>query len=59
MNLEDSSLIVFRNISHRKLRSWLTILGIIIGVAAYIYKKGEEKKSEGQEKIKIKKLGDE
>ncbi len=36
MSLKDDLFIVLRNISDRKLRSWLTILGVVIGVAAII-----------------------
>ncbi|MEW6722837.1 MAG: ABC transporter permease [Candidatus Micrarchaeota archaeon] len=36
MKLEDSVEIALTNIAHQKLRSWLTILGIVIGVAAII-----------------------
>lgn len=36
MKLEDIIEISFINIRHQKLRSWLTILGIVIGVAAIV-----------------------
>ena len=36
MKLLDILVISFRNLSQRSLRSWLTILGIVIGVAAVI-----------------------
>jgi len=36
MKLEDSIEIALTNIMHQKLRSWLTILGIVVGVAAII-----------------------
>jgi putative ABC transport system permease protein len=36
MRLEDSVEIALTNIMHQKLRSWLTILGIVVGVAAII-----------------------
>src|SRR3989338_6317582 len=36
MSLKDDFFIVLRNISNRKLRSWLTVLGVVIGVAAII-----------------------
>jgi len=36
MSLADDFYIVFRNSSNRKLRSWLTVLGVVIGVAAII-----------------------
>ena len=36
MSLKDDFFIVIKNISHRKLRSWLTVLGVVIGVAAII-----------------------
>lgn len=36
MSLQDDFFIVFRNVSHRKLRAWLTVLGVVIGVAAIV-----------------------
>ncbi len=36
MSLKDDFFIVLRNISSRKLRSWLTVIGVVIGVAAII-----------------------
>jgi putative ABC transport system permease protein len=36
MKLVDILVISFRNLSQRSLRSWLTILGIVIGVAAVV-----------------------
>ncbi len=36
MSLKDDFFIVLRNISNRKLRSWLTVLGVVIGVASII-----------------------
>jgi len=36
MSLKDDFAIVLKNVSHRKLRSWLTILGIVIGVTAIV-----------------------
>lgn len=36
MSLKDDFFIVLRNISNRKLRSWLTVIGVVIGVAAII-----------------------
>jgi len=36
MKLLDILVISFRNLSQRSLRSWLTILGIVIGVAAVV-----------------------
>jgi putative ABC transport system permease protein len=36
MKLADSAEIALTNIMHQKLRSWLTILGIVVGVAAII-----------------------
>ncbi len=36
MSLYDSAVIVLRNASQRKLRSYLTILGIVIGVASIV-----------------------
>ncbi len=36
MSLKDDFFIVLRNISNRKLRSWLTVLGVVIGVTAII-----------------------
>ena len=32
----DAFKIAFRNLTHRKLRSWLTMLGIFIGIAAVV-----------------------
>lgn len=34
--INDYFLLAFKSIRHRKLRSWLTILGIVIGVAAIV-----------------------
>lgn len=34
--LSDYFCLAFRSIAHRKLRSWLTVIGIVIGVAAII-----------------------
>ena len=34
--LKNYFLLIFRNFSRRKLRGWLTILGILIGVAAVV-----------------------
>jgi putative ABC transport system permease protein len=34
--LKDYVIYIFRNFTHRKIRGWLTILGILIGVAAVI-----------------------
>lgn len=34
--IKDYFLIIFRNFSKRKLRGWLTILGILIGIAAVV-----------------------
>ncbi len=34
--LKDNFLIAFRNLSHRRLRSWLTMIGIFIGIAAVV-----------------------
>ena len=36
MSLKDDFVIVFRNVSHRQLRSWLTVLGVVIGIAAIV-----------------------
>ncbi len=36
MSLKDDFFMVLRNISNRKLRSWLTVLGVVIGVASII-----------------------
>ncbi|MBI2663886.1 ABC transporter permease [Candidatus Woesearchaeota archaeon] len=36
MSLKDDVVIVLRNVSHRRLRSWLTVIGVVIGVAAII-----------------------
>jgi len=36
MNTKDSFKLAINNITHRQLRSWLTLLGIIIGVAAVV-----------------------
>ncbi len=36
MSLKDDFFIVLRNISSRKLRSWLTVIGVVIGVAAIV-----------------------
>lgn len=36
MKLKDSFKLSLNNILHRKLRAWLTLLGIIIGVAAVV-----------------------
>ena len=36
MSFKDDLVIVFRNVSHRQLRSWLTVLGVVIGIAAIV-----------------------
>jgi len=36
MSFNDDLVIVLKNVSHRKLRSWLTILGVVIGVASVV-----------------------
>ncbi|MBI4362173.1 MAG: ABC transporter permease, partial [Euryarchaeota archaeon] len=36
MNLRDSLRLTLRHLRQRGLRSWLTILGIVIGVAAVV-----------------------
>ena len=36
MSFADDLVIVLRNISHRKLRAWLTVLGVVIGIAAIV-----------------------
>jgi len=36
MKVNDLILLTFKNISHRGLRSWLTIIGIIIGIGAVV-----------------------
>lgn len=36
MKIKDSFLLSLNSITHRKLRAWLTLLGIIIGVAAVV-----------------------
>ncbi len=36
MKLPDALIIALRNIFHRRLRSWLTLLGIFIGIAAVV-----------------------
>ena len=36
MSFKDDFDIVVKNISQRKLRSWLTVLGVVIGVAAIV-----------------------
>ena len=34
--IKDYFVLTFRTITHRKLRSWLTMLGIFIGIAAIV-----------------------
>ena len=34
--IADYAKIAFRSISHRKLRSWLTLIGILIGITAVV-----------------------
>ena len=36
MSLQDEFRIVVRGLSHRKIRSWLTVLGVVIGIAAIV-----------------------